>query len=172
MKIRLRRAKEWSSHQTMLIKAVFASRGPVAEVGGGLFSTPLLHWICKSLNRKLITYENEPEFYRFAKKFQSKLHIIRWIENWDDMDFKRHWGVVLIDHTPNLPQRRAIDVISFKDTADYIVVHDTYLPEHFNYGTVWPHFKYRYDWTECKQWTTVVSNFYDVTKWDNNILHF
>jgi len=88
MRIKYDQAKGWSSHFTLLIKAILASRGPVAEVGAGFFSTPLLHWMCKSLGRLLITYENEREFYKFAKNFQDKGHKVKFIENWDKMDFR------------------------------------------------------------------------------------
>ena len=150
MHISYNRAKEWSSHFTLLIKAILASKGPVVEVGAGFFSTPLLHWLCKSL--------------------QSPLHKIKFIENWDAMDFETRWGVVFIDHHP--PERRGVDVINFKDTADYIVIHDTNDSENkYNYQMAWPHFKYRYDWVAYKPWASVVSNTVDVSKWDNNVLN-
>ncbi|KKR28419.1 MAG: hypothetical protein UT61_C0050G0003 [Candidatus Woesebacteria bacterium GW2011_GWA1_39_8] len=170
MHISYNRAKEWSSHFTLLIKAILASKGPVVEVGAGFFSTPLLHWLCKSLDKKLVTYENTQEFYDFAKRFQSPLHKIKFIENWDAMDFETRWGVVFIDHHP--PERRGVDVINFKDTADYIVIHDTNDSENkYNYQMAWPHFKYRYDWVAYKPWASVVSNTVDVSKWDNNVLN-
>ena len=149
----------------MLIKIVLKSRGDVVEVGSGFFSTPLLHWLCKGMNRKLITYESDPDYFKFAKKFQSLGHTIRLIENWDEMDFKTHRGVVFIDH---VPERRSTDILNFKDKADYIVIHDTEA-DSYNYETVWSHFKYRYDWKDCRPWTSVVSNFNDVSVWDNAI---
>lgn len=167
--MRLNNPKGWSTHITLLLKAVFSSEGPVAEVGGGVFSTPVLHWVCKSLGRKLITYENELEYYKFEKKFQSGMHKIKFLTNWNDMDFKTHWGVVFIDHHP--PQRRGVDALNFKNTADYIVMHDTVPPDKYGWRRDLLTFKYMYDWKENENWASVVSNFYDVTKWDNNILH-
>lgn len=158
MKISLTKAK--STHNPMLIKTIVISDGPVLEIGAGLYSTPLMHWLCKMLGRKLVTYENNPSFYGFAKKFISKGHRVRFIKNWDEMDFKTHWGVVLIDHDPDT--RRVIDLINFKDKADYIVIHDTDMEDKYNWGKAWPYFKYRFDWKECRPWTTVVSNFKDL----------
>lgn len=141
----------------MLIRSLELSSGDVVEVGGGLFSTPILHWYCKLHKRKLITYENEPTFFEFAKKFQSPGHRVRLIKNWDDMDFKTHRGLVFIDHHPN--ERRTVDIINFKNSADYIVIHDTEKPEKYGYDAIWEHFKYTLTWKDCRPWTSVVSNF-------------
>jgi tRNA A58 N-methylase Trm61 len=159
MKISLSKAK--STHNPMLIKTVLVSEGPVLEIGAGIYSTPLLHWLCKMLDRKLVTYENNPEFYKFARKFVSKDHRVSFIEDWDKMDFQTHWGVILVDHDPG--SRRVIDLINFKDKADYIVIHDTDLKDPYRWEEAWPHFKYRYTWKACRPWTTVVSNFIDLS---------
>ncbi|MCX6702000.1 MAG: hypothetical protein NTX96_02270 [Candidatus Zambryskibacteria bacterium] len=159
-------SKTYSTHNLILIKTLLLSEGPVLELGSGFFSTPLLHWMCKGMGRKLVTYESNPDYLKFAKKFQSQGHTIRFITNWDEVDFKTYWGVVFIDHTT---ERRSVDAINFKDSADYIIIHDTNTPDEYGYDKVWPHFKYRYDWKDCRPWTTVVSNFMDVSKWDGSI---
>jgi hypothetical protein len=147
---------------TMLIKVLLMSRGEVVECGGGVFSTPLLHWMCKAMGRKLITYENEPDYYEFEKTFQSPLHRVRFVRDWDEINTSAHCGVVLIDHHP--PKRRSIEAIRFKDTADYIVIHDTERDnKEYDNSRIWSYFKYRYDWKACKPWTSVVSNFYDLS---------
>lgn len=165
MKVSLAKAK--STHNPMLIKTILISDGPVLEVGAGIYSTPLMHWLCKMLGRKLVTYENDPNFYWFAKKFMSNEHRVKFIESWDKMDFNTHWGVVLIDHSPE--SRRVVDLINFKDKADYIVVHDTEAKEEYNWGKVWSHFKYRYTWKDCRPWTTVVSNSKDLSSLGGDI---
>ena len=145
----------------MLIKAVQASEGPILEIGSGLFSTPLLHWLCHEKGRRLITYENNEDYFKFAKGFQSKNHRIRLVKDWEEIENKKRWGVILIDHEP-AEQRRA-DILKFKDSADYIVIHDTERESRYGLKDVWPHFKYRRDWKACKPWTTVVSNFKDLS---------
>lgn len=160
--ISFKNPKHWSTHMTMLMKAVRVSGGTVVEVGGGIFSTPLLHWMCKEMGRRLISYENDPEFFRLMHEFQSRDHSVRFIENWDDMDFKSHRGVVFIDHHPEA--RRGADAIRFKDSADFIVLHDTERPEKYGYDAVWQHFKYVYHWKDCRPWTSVVSNRYDINE--------
>jgi len=161
--VKPKRVKGWSTHNYMLLKCLLNSKGPVAEVGSGLYSTPLLHWMCKLQGRKLVTYEDVPEFYEMARVFKSNMHKVHMMTNWDDMDFKRQWGVVLIDHHPE--PRRAVDILNFKDTADYIVIHDTEKPEKYDLDRVWEHFKYVYTWRDCKPWTSVVSNTHNIEEY-------
>ena len=154
--------KEYTTHIPMLIKTVQMTDGPVLELGAGLFSTPLLHWLC--LGRDLFTYETNPDYYNFAKKFRTNNHRTRLVDDWDKIDIDNtHWSVVFVDHGP--VGRRVIDLIRLKDKADYIVIHDTEPGrEHrHEYNKAWPLFKYRYDWTKCIAHTTVVSNFKDLS---------
>lgn len=155
--------KYWTTYMPMLIKAVSLTHKDVLEMGSGFFSTPLLHWICKYKN-KLYTYENNEFFYSFARQFQSSTHRIRFLENWDDLKIDRHWGVVFMDHQPD--ERRGKDAVRFKDNADYIVIHDTG-DDIFGDTAVWGHFKYRYDWKDCRPWTTVLSNFKELEEFRN-----
>ena len=157
IQVKARTAAKWTTHMPALLQTLAVSTGTVLEVGAGLYSTPLLHWICKRDNRKLITYENEPLFYEFARDFNTDLHEIRFIEDWDLMDFKSHYGLVFIDHHPEA--RRATEVLNFKDSADFIVVHDT--DRSTKYGglnEVFKQFKHQTTWDERKPHTTVVSD--------------
>lgn len=153
MKIRLK--KEASTHIPMLIKAIQLTKGPVLELGAGIFSTPLLHWLCAEDKRPLLTYERDPEYYGFARKFLSKKHRVVLIDKWDKIDTKTHWSVVLVDQDTE----RGKTAILLKDSADFIILHDSEYPELYGYDEVYAHFKYIYHWTFCKPYTTVVSNF-------------
>ena len=156
-------SKNYTTHMGVLVKVLLMSKGDVVECGGGVFSTPLLHWLCKSMDRELISYENDPAYYAFERMFQSRQHRIRFIEDWDKIDTKTHRGVVFIDHHP--PERRMIEMLRFKDSADYIVIHDTERQSReYNREEAFAQFKYRYDWKGCKPWTSVVSNFKDLSK--------
>ena len=146
--------KEYSTHMPMLIKYVQLTKGDVLEIGSGLFSTPLLHWLCR--DKKLLTYENNDEYYNFAKKFRWRKHKIIKINNWNEIKIDRHWGVVFIDHAPIL--QRVKDVIKFKDNADYIIIHDSN-ERCYGYDKIYSYFKYRYDYKDCIPNTTVLSNF-------------
>ena len=144
----------------VLVKVLYISEGDVVEIGSGPASTPLLHWVCKDLNRNLITYENNQDYYNYARQFQSRMHRIVLITDWDDVDFKTRCGVVFVDHAPS--ERRSIDIINFKNSAVYLVIHDTEKEKQYGYEKIWPHFKYVYTWKECRPWVSVVSNFKDL----------
>lgn len=153
--------KSYTTHISTLLVALQATTGTVIEVGGGQSSTPFLHWVCKASGRKLITYENHPAYYEYARTFKSHLHSIRRIDDWDDMKIEGA-GVVFIDHHPS--QRRHIDAIRFKDSADIVVIHDTERDdENYRNREIWEHFKFRYDYTDTRPWTTMVSNHIDVS---------
>lgn len=146
--------KQWSTHMPVLIKAVQMSQGPVLELGSGYFSTPLLHWLCAEKNRKLVTYEDDKEFFQFAYQFRSRNHKIIFVDDWGEIDIGQSWGVALIDHQK---KRRDIEALRLKDNVDYLVLHDTNNPR-YHHDRVWPHFKEVYHWKFCTPWTSVVSN--------------
>jgi len=164
--------KQCGSHIPTLLKVIPLSTGDVCEVGSGFNSTPLLHWLCQG--RKLVTYESDEGYYNFAKKFRSKNHKVIKVDDWSKIDFKRHWGVVFIDHTTarelinGVRRQRGDDAIKFKN-ADIIIMHDTEPKsvENYHYDIVFPKFKYRCDWTNNKPHTTVLSNVIDVSTWLN-----
>lgn len=160
--------KQRSTHMPMLIRTVQATSGPVLELGAGPYSTPLLHWLIAGSGRYLVTYDNVPLFYNYAKRFQSRDHIVYLTKDWREIDQDNtYWSVVFIDHSGKIrdDSRRGGDAIRLKDRADYIVLHDTDNEDTCGYIKMWPYFKYRFDWKYCKPWTSVVSNFIDVSKW-------
>ncbi len=150
-------SKQSSTHLPVLIKLVQATTGPVAELGSGVFSTPVLHWLC--LGRKLVTYENNKEYFDFAYKFRSRKHVTVLLNKWKEVNARKHWSVVFIDLEPSAERGKA--AIRQKDTADFVVLHDSENPEQYGYTEVWQHFKYRYDYYHVDASTTVVSNFID-----------
>lgn len=154
-------SKNYTTHIGVLVKVLMQSKGLVIECGGGIFSTPLLHWICKMQKRKLITYEQDAPYYAFERQFQSPLHSVRFVEDWDKIEIPKHVGMVFIDHHP--PERRMIETERFSKVADYIVIHDTErVSREYNREEVLDAFKYRYDWKDCRPWTSVFSNLKDL----------
>jgi hypothetical protein len=161
-----RNYKQVGTHIPMLLNIIPKTKGDVCELGAGFSSTPILHWLCQG--RKLYTYENNPEWFKFARKFQTKNHRIR-----PEPDYDKHWSVVFIDHStridgkmPKDGRQRGDDMLKFKD-VDIFILHDTEPGEekHYHYDIVFPKFKYRLDWTECRPHTSAISNKIDVTKW-------
>ena len=158
--------KNYTTHISTLLVALQATDGLVIELGGGQASTPFLHWVCKASKRKLISYENHPEYYEYERTFQSPLHRIRWVDDWDSVPVQEA-GVVFVDHHPS--ERRSVEAIRFKDHADLIVIHDTEREgKKYADPEMWKHFKYQYTYKDTRPWTSIVSNKIDVTNFDKN----
>ncbi len=166
-----RNFKQVGTHIPMLLNIIPRTTGDVAEVGSGFSSTPILHWLCQ--DRKLYTYENDPEWFSFARKFQTNTHRIR---PFDTIDYEKHWSVVFIDHSTkvggNAPtnfRQRGDDILKFKN-VDIFILHDTEEREveHYHYDLVFPKFKYRLDWKETRPNTSAISNTIDVSQWQKN----
>lgn len=155
-----------STHFPMLIKCVQMTKGKVIELGSGMFSTPLLHWLCFDDKRPLTSYESYPHYLEFAKKFESDFHKVVFVKDWATEEFNDKYSVVFIDHSINgRKHTRGDDAVRFKDIAEYVVLHDAGDEAHEKYGyaEIYPQFKYRYDWKGCYPHTTVLSNFHDLS---------
>lgn len=50
-----------STHLAVLMEAVRRTAGPVLELGVGLYSTPVLHWLCYPTNRRLVSYDSDAQ---------------------------------------------------------------------------------------------------------------
>lgn len=151
--------KPWTTYIGVLVKVLNVSDGDVVELGAGPFSTPLLHWICKDMHRNLISYENDPDYYEFAKQFRSYFHKVVFVKDWEKVDSETKRGVVFIDHRPIT--RRLAELIKFKNAADYVVIHDTDNTDYYN--DISKHYKHVYTWKKCRPWTSVASNFKDLS---------
>jgi len=157
------RSGRMASHLPVLVRAFDLSEGDILEIGTGYFSTNVLHWMCETTGRKMISYEMDPKWYERAKRFQTDFHDIIFVKDWDAIPLdKKHWGLAFIDHAPHT--RRAIEIERLKDLADFIVAHDTE-PAHeneYDYPRIYPLFKYRYDYKKVLPWTSVLSNTNDL----------
>lgn len=154
----------YSSHLPILIKVFQISAGPVLELGAGIFSTPILHWLCLEAKRPLVTCENIEEHLEMNKVFETNEHEFKFVENWDDADIEgTDWGLVFVDHEPS--KRRSIEIARLVQNADYIVVHDTEPDHDYKYNFIskaFPLFKYRYNYKRRRPYTTVLSSSKDL----------
>jgi hypothetical protein len=159
--------KSCSSHYPLLIKCILKTDGPILELGTGFFSTTLLHWLASERQRPLYSYDDNLDFWQLNKKFQNKYHRIRLTKDWKDIPLHKKWSVVFVDQST---RNRTPTAIAVKDISDYVVIHDTDSDHPYHYDKVWPHYKYRYDYTKQHPWTTVVSNFNDLKWLEDSIL--
>lgn len=149
------------SHLVVLVKVFDKSDGDVLEVGTGLFSTPVLHWLSGIYHRHVYSYENNKEWYELAKKYESDYHHIIFIDDYSKIP-KKHFGMVFIDQSPS--HSRRFVTRDFANLADYIVVHDTEIENqgHYHMERTLNTFKYRFDYTKAMPHTSVVSNQFEV----------
>jgi len=155
------------SHIPLLIKVLNVSDGPVLELGTGFNSTSVIHWLCNETKRRIESYESSKMFYLAARNYRNDFHGVHYVEElggWDNIDFEsEHWGVVFIDHSPG--PRRNVEMGRVANNADYVVVHDTEPKSdwHYHYSNHFDKYKYRHDYKKAYPYTSVFSNFKDLS---------
>jgi len=155
----------WSSHYPILIKVMQQTSGDVLELGIGMFSTPLLHWMCFDMGRNLVSYEHVRKYYDMHKHFHKSFHQVNFVENndWDAIDIDKPWSVAFVDHGH---RRRREETKRLVKNTQFVIIHDTQPEDDRLYGlaNVYPRFKYRFNYTKEKPWTTVLSNFVNLSE--------
>lgn len=156
----------YSSHLPLLIRMVMQTTGDVLELGTGMFSTPVLHWMCVPDKRNLVSYESNRKFYELAKQYSHKFHTIRYAENFENIEIERPWDVVFIDHEVHEAGDRNRTAKRAANYAKFVILHDTCWRDrrHHHYEEIYPLYKYRYQFHLTRPKTTVVSNFVDVNE--------
>lgn len=161
----LQRRSLYGSHMPILARVVDLTDGPILELGMGIFSTPLLDLMCAEKKRPLISFDNDPEWFEENKKWGSDYHLVYFVEDWDkrtQLIDDTQWSVALVDHKP--AKRRMKEIKRLAKNCQFVLIHDSE-PESdkfFKYSWIYKHFKYRFDYTNTRPHTTVLSNFVDV----------
>ncbi len=161
----LQKKSLYGSHMPVLAKIMDLSDGPVLELGMGIYSTPLLDMMCKEQKRELISYDNDPKWFKENEKWTSDYHKVYFVEDWDEIEVElvtSHWGVAFIDHKP--AKRRKVEMKLLAQHANYVIVHDTE-PESdkfFKYTWMHKYYKYQWNYTKARPHTSVFSNFIDL----------
>jgi len=152
------------SHLPVLTAIIPATTGPVVELGMGFCSSPYLHWACYPSKRRLVSFENNPRYYDYARSWKADFHEVHCIppDGWNNIDLSPSWAVAFVDHSPN--GRRHEDIRCLVH-ADYVVIHDAENSAERDYhlSALRPLFKYRYKYTPPGvPYTALWSNKYDV----------
>ena len=152
----------YSSHLPLLIRMVTQTFGDILECGTGIFSTPVLHWLCAPNKRTLVSYESNKEYYDVATQYIRDFHTVNYVEDWDKIDIEKPWDVAFIDHES---ERRRIEAQRVADYAKFVIIHDTdgIGEKHYHYNEILPLYKYNYQFL-IRPRTRVLSNFVDVNK--------
>ena len=139
----------------VLLKLAAMTTGPIMEGGSGIYSTPLLHWLCAETKRSLVTYESDKNFIKLAEEYRSENHAVHLIDDYLSIPNTGHYSIILIDHGGHTRGKTAVHL---KNSADYIVIHDSNVVRKNMYQIAFPEFKYRKDFDRYIPWTTVLSN--------------
>ena len=145
----------YSTHQKFLEHYVKKTDGDVLELGTGFGSTGMLCELLKNTGRKLVSVDNNKEWLNKMKQLYkpNKSHEYIYTSNWCGTIMElteRKWSVVFIDQNPW--EARAIALFAFKDTADYVIVHDVdYFPKNGVFGDYISEFMFDFS-KEFKNW--------------------
>lgn len=158
---RFRMAAYRGSHLPVLIKLMSMTTGPVLEMGMGYCSSPFLHWACYPTKRRIVSYESQHDYYRYAETWRADFHEVHCVDDWNQADLAQPWSVAFVDHHPN--NRRSDDVVRLTH-ADYVVIHDSENSSdgHYHLNEIRHQFKYRYKYTAAFPYTSVWSNKHDL----------
>ena len=177
----------FSTHQPLLVAALLNTQGPILEMGGGYYSTPIVSAFANLQHREAHTIETGPAMYELLKRFSSPFHKIWPVSGYDFAadgrfmpradttraqyieiqsrflaDFcskgPTRWSVVFIDQAPGYLRVPAIE--HFADTADFIVTHDTELVDAYGFEPCLSTFRHRWDSRLHVPHATIVSNFH------------
>lgn len=151
------------SHLPVLMKCVQITKGPIVELGMGMYSTCYLHWACYPTKRRLVSYENSPRWFEFAKLAEADFHQVICTEDFAGLVLNDPWSVAFVDHDhPTVPRRDSVKKLVH---AEYVVCHDTENRNErkYKWSEIWPLFKYRWKWGDAHPHTSVFSNVHDLS---------
>jgi len=150
-------SRGFGTHLPIIASVMSHTSGSVLELGCGFGSTPLLHQMCLSQKRELVSCDNSARWIKDISRYGTNGHALLAVEDWDKCEvFDREWDVALIDHKPIHHRAKALQRLANK--AQYIICHDTDTSL-YGYEPTFSKFKYRHDYKDLRPWSTVVSNF-------------
>jgi hypothetical protein len=115
----------YETHTPILTAYLKNIVGPVLELGGGPYSTPIFSKIA-SEKTPVYTLENHPDWYKSLTQYEQEHHKIifcgAWVSNpWDNLPIKT-WDVVFIDQ--DTLEARIHSIRTLKDRTKVFIVHD------------------------------------------------
>jgi hypothetical protein len=149
----------WSNHRFLLWPALEATKElklPVLELGCGDGSTPFLQQYCKDNELELHSYDFKADW---AEKFGA-VHVT----NWDNIAWRKDYGVVLVDHSPGEHRKIALGLLTH---AQVVVIHDSepigWTAADYKVREEFGRYKYQFDLQAPRgqAWATALSNTID-----------
>jgi len=169
--------ENWDNYKPLLWEGLELTSDIIIEMGVGKGSTQLLHDYAKENERDLFSYDSNPNWINEFMHLGDDLHKLKHVQiqsgqykmpDWDQVYRNHHFGedigLIFIDHAPG--ERRKVDIALFANKAQIIVAHDTEPSADHGYGmrAEIAKFKYWRDFETPGAWTSIMSNFVDVTK--------
>lgn len=171
----LKDVQNWSNHRPLMWLALNLTdeHGTVLELGCGHGSTPYLHKYCLQRHRKLITFDTNQEWLSEYLFMRSETHELVYRPDNHETDYflqqvttENKISVCLVDHAKG--ERRHSDIMAIADKVEIFIIHDTEPvgAGNYMYDKIWHLFKYRINIKSAGAWASIVSNVYDVTKYN------
>lgn len=156
----------YETHRPALREAVLrVPQGLILELGAGDGSTPPLHKVCLVTGRPVLTLEGDRTWHARFVGLNSENHAVVHVPSWDELDrplFRSlPYAIAFVDHTPT---RRVADIKWLAGRARVLVVHDTESRD-YGYEGIFDLFRYSVTYKDHSPWTSVLSNFIDVSSW-------
>ena len=181
----------FGTHQALLVRAMAETYGPILEIGGGWYSTPLVSAISVSQRRMALTVETGSFVHDILKPLSTERHKILLMEGFEFTDIGKfqaapglyvrdyiarqeaylatlpdiHWSVVFVDQAPGFLRVPAIQY--FSNRADFIITHDTEHVDHYHFEPILSSFQSRFDFILHKPQSVVVSNTKDCSMFNH-----
>ncbi len=162
--IDIKEMNNWCAPRFLLwpgLEAVKDLKLPILELGAGHGSSPYIRRYCK---------ENGLEFfpYDIDKEWADRMGVNH-VNSWEELDWRKEYGLAFIDHSPGDHRRIAVSRLHH---VKVVVIHDSEVAgwnsSDYQVQPVLEKYRYKFDLKPKEgrgAWTTVVSNFIDVSKW-------
>lgn len=153
------------SHLPLLTAACTISTGSVLELGAGFGSTFMLHGICASAKRKIVTIENDKNWIAAFNFYKRPWHEFKLVSSFVGLpEYSQNWGLAFVDH--GILGERGIALASVHHVP-IVVCHDTCHEDlNYFYDNIYPlrTFKYRFDFHWQGPMTSVLSDTVNVNE--------
>lgn len=157
----------YETHRPALREAVLrVADGLILELGAGEGSTPPLHEVCLATGRPVVTLESDRAWFERFVRLRSENHAVVHVPSWEDhlanpVVRQLPYAIAFVDHTPT---RRVADIEWLAQRARVLVVHDTESAD-YGYEKIFGLFRHSVTYRGHTPWTSVLSNFVDVSGW-------
>jgi len=130
----------------------------VIELGCGDGSTPYLREYCNENGIEFLSYDNNQEW---ADKHNSI-----YVSNWENIPWLKEYSVAFVDEAPGEHRKVSLSLLHH---VKVVICHDSEPAAEHGYQMRPQILKYKY-WSDFKTdgaWASAMSNFIDVTRWQN-----